>query len=57
MMKKSFSKRIKITKSGKILRRAMALGHNRANKRQVQIKRKKLQRGLAFNTKVLKKYF
>jgi len=56
-MKKSFSKRIKITKSGKILRRAMALGHNRANKRQVQIKRKKLQRGLAFNTKVLKKYF
>ena len=45
-MKKSVSKRIKITKSGKILRRAMALGHSRANKRTAQIKRKKNARTL-----------
>ncbi len=40
-MKKSVSKRIRITKSGKVLRRAMTLGHSRVNKRTVQIKRKK----------------
>ncbi|MCL4391885.1 hypothetical protein M1413_00960 [Patescibacteria group bacterium] len=45
-MKKSVSKRIRITKSGKVLRRAMALGHSRANKRTVQIKRKKNARTL-----------
>ena len=46
MAKKSVSKRIKITKSGKVLRRAMALGHSRVNKRTVQIKRKKNARTL-----------
>ncbi len=40
-MKKSISKRVRITKSGKILRRAMSLGHSRANKSTAQMKRKK----------------
>jgi ribosomal protein L35 len=40
-MKKSISQRIKITKSGKILRRAMGQGHCRAKKRTTQLKRRK----------------
>ena len=43
-MKKSISNRIKVTKTGKILRRAMGQGHNRAKKRSVQIKRRKRYR-------------
>jgi len=43
-MKKSISNRIKVTKTGKILRRAMGQGHNRAKKRSVQIKRRKKYR-------------
>jgi ribosomal protein L35 len=45
-MKKSISNRIKITKTGKILRRAMGLGHCRAKKRSSQLKRKKGYRPL-----------
>jgi len=55
-MKKSISKRLKITSTGKILRRAMAQGHFLAKKRTVQIKRKKLLRGLDFGKKIVKKY-
>ncbi|MDP3015181.1 MAG: hypothetical protein AAB698_01445 [Patescibacteria group bacterium] len=45
-MKKSISSRIKITKTGKILRRPMGLGHCRAKKRTTQMKRKKGLRGI-----------
>lgn len=43
---KSISKRIRITKRGKVQRRAMILGHSRANKSGRQLNRKKLSRGL-----------
>lgn len=45
-MKKSISSRIKITKTGKVLRRAMGQGHCRAKKRSAQLKRKKSFRGI-----------
>jgi ribosomal protein L35 len=45
-MKNSISDRIKITKKGKIKRRATALGHSRSNKSKIQILRKKKHRGL-----------
>lgn len=53
-MKKSISKRVKITKTGKILRRAMSLGHSRANKSTTQMKRKKGQRSLAIHVNKIK---
>ena len=53
-MKKSISKRIRITKSGKIIRRAMSLGHSRANKRTTQIKRKKGARSLSMSVNKIK---
>lgn len=55
-MKKSISQRIKITKSGKILRRAMGQGHCRAKKRTAQLKRRKNFRGLEFGKKMIKKH-
>jgi ribosomal protein L35 len=48
-MKKSISNRIKITKTGKILRRVMGQGHCRAKKRSVQIRRKKSFREIKTN--------
>ncbi|MEK7657715.1 MAG: hypothetical protein AAB366_00800 [Patescibacteria group bacterium] len=45
-MKKSISNRIKITKTGKVLRRTMGIGHCRAKKRSAQIQRKKCFRGI-----------
>jgi len=45
-MKKSFSKRIKITGTGKILRRAMGQGHFRAKKSTTQRKRRKGMRSV-----------
>ena len=41
MPKKSFKKRIKITKTGKLLRRKQGQGHSRANKSRQVIRRKK----------------
>jgi ribosomal protein L35 len=55
-MKKAVSNRIKITKTGKILRRKMGQSHFLAKKRGIQIKRKKLLRGLSFGKKVIKRY-
>jgi len=55
-MRKSISTRIRVTRTGKILRRAMAQSHFLAKKRSVQIKRKKLFRGLGFGKKIVKKY-
>lgn len=46
-MKKIVSKRIKVTKNGKVLRRAMGLGHYRAKKSGEAIKRKKSLRAAA----------
>lgn len=46
MVKKSVSKRIKITKKGKVLHRVPGLGHSRSNKRTQQIHRKKGMREL-----------
>jgi ribosomal protein L35 len=54
-MKKSIRQRIKITKSGKFLRKAMGQGHNRAKKRTVQLKRIKKTRGLFGGSKMTKK--
>ncbi len=56
-MKKSFSKRLKFTSKGKLLRRAMVLGHSKGNKSQTAIKRKKQMRGLNLKKRTTKKYF
>jgi len=55
-MKKSISKRLRITKRGKIIRRAMGQGHCRAKKSTTQRKRKKISRGLLHAEKFLKKH-
>lgn len=47
MSKKSVAKRIKITKTGTILRRKMAQDHFRAKKRGVQLHRKRGWTGLS----------
>ena len=39
-MKKSISNRIKITKTGKVLRRTMGIGHCRAKKEALKFKEK-----------------
>lgn len=54
---KTASKRIRVTKTGKVMRRAMALGHSRTNKSSSQMKRKKLSRGLVNSKELIKKYF
>ena len=57
-MKKSISTRFKVTKTGKILRRAMGQCHFRAKKRTTQIKRRKLNRKINdLSKKIVKKYF
>lgn len=40
MAKKSYTKRFKVTKTGKLLRRTQGLGHSRANKSRVALRRK-----------------
>ncbi len=40
MATKSFTKRFKITKTGKLLRRTQGQGHSRANKSRTVIRRK-----------------
>jgi ribosomal protein L35 len=54
--RKSVRDRIRVTKRGKVLRRAMALGHSRGNKSSSQMGRKKLARGLADGAKIVRKY-
>ena len=56
-MKKSFSKRIKITSTGKMLRRRMAQDHFRAKRTGKQIRNKR--KGLSLDqsdVKVFQKY-
>ena len=55
-MKNSLAKRIKISKRGKILRRAMGQGHCRAKKRTTQLKRRKILRGLIHGKQFIKKH-
>ncbi len=52
--KKSILKRIRITKTGKVVRRAMGLGHSRANKSSTQMGRKANNRTLGAHTRILK---
>ena len=40
MARKSFTKRFKVTKTGKLLRRKQGQGHSRANKSRKVIRRK-----------------
>jgi ribosomal protein L35 len=54
--KKSVSKRIKLSKSGKVSRRPMSLGHSRSNKSGTQLGRKKSNRGLVLPISTIKKY-
>lgn len=56
MSTKSLTQRIKITKKGNVLRRAMGLGHNKAQKRAVQIKRRQKYRGLDLKKKNVIRY-
>jgi len=55
--KKSISKRIKITKNGKVTRRAMGLGHSKGNKSNTQKTRRKSKRGLATYGKLIQKKY
>jgi ribosomal protein L35 len=45
-MQKSFSSRLKVTKRGKVQRRATTLGHSRMNKSGTQLRRKRGLRGI-----------
>lgn len=57
MTKKSVAQRIKITGSGKLIRRKMGIGHSLAKKSGQQIQRKR--GGLpvnVFDVKIFKKY-
>jgi len=57
-MKKSISKRLRLTKTGKVLRRRMAQDHFRAKKSGKQIQRKReVLRLHNTDIKVFKKYF
>ncbi|MEK7634447.1 MAG: 50S ribosomal protein L35 [Patescibacteria group bacterium] len=56
-MKKSISKRIKITGTGKILRRAMGQCHFRAKKSSSQLGRKKCGRTIQDLRKKIKKMY
>ncbi|MBI2515065.1 50S ribosomal protein L35 [Candidatus Wolfebacteria bacterium] len=56
-MRKFISDRFKVTRTGKILRRAMAQGHFLAKKRTQQVKRKKGLRTLeVIGKKIVKRY-
>lgn len=55
--RKTVTKRIKMTKTGKVMRRAMGKSHFLAKKNSTQIKRKQEMRGLAdVGRKIAKKY-
>ena len=56
-MKKSISKRIKITRTGKVLRRAMGQCHFRAKKSSGQLQRKKNTRTINDLAKKINKLY
>jgi ribosomal protein L35 len=53
---KSFTKRIRITKNGKVVRRSMAQDHFRTRQNQKSIRGKRKSRGLDYPMKVLLNY-
>ena len=53
---KSLTKRIRITKNGKIVRRAMGVNHFRTRTNAKSIRNKRKSRGLDFPIKTLKNY-
>jgi len=55
-MKKSVSKRIKIKKNGKIIRRSMAIDHFRTRKSKRNLSRKKRMLSLNFPKKRILNY-
>jgi len=55
-MNKSITKRIRITKTGKIVRRSMGIGHFRTRTTQKNIRNKRKSRSLNFPMKTLKNY-
>ena len=57
-MKSSIADRIKITKTGKVLRRPMGIGHNKSKKsgQKNQAKRGRLEMN-ASDAKMIRKYF
>ena len=57
MARKSVSKRIRVTKNGKMMRRKMAQGHCRAKKSGKQLHRKRVPMALAgMDAKVFFRY-
>ncbi|PIR72793.1 MAG: hypothetical protein COV26_02085 [Candidatus Nealsonbacteria bacterium CG10_big_fil_rev_8_21_14_0_10_36_23] len=52
-MKKKVSKRLKITKTGKVLRRTMGQCHFRAKKTTTQIKRRQKMKEVGIKMKIL----
>ncbi|MCX6702456.1 MAG: 50S ribosomal protein L35 [Candidatus Wolfebacteria bacterium] len=57
MVRSSIKTRFRVTRTGKILRRAMAQCHYLSKKKTVQIQRKKHMRGLTdLGKKIVKKY-
>jgi ribosomal protein L35 len=57
-MKKSFINRVKLTKTGSILRMAMGRGHNRSRKSQKLLQQKRKFKGIrgGININLLKSY-
>jgi ribosomal protein L35 len=55
-MNKSITKRIRITKNGKIVRRPMAVNHFRTRRNGKGIRNKRKTRGLDFPMKTLLNY-
>lgn len=54
-MRTSLIKRLKITGTGKIMRRPQGLGHSRINKNRKQVMRKKSDRSVSLPTKTIRK--
>ena len=56
-MRKSVLKRLRLTKTGKVMRRAMGQGHSLAKKSGNQLNRRKVSRQIAdIGRKLAKKY-
>jgi Ribosomal protein L35. len=57
-MKQAIKNRIRVTKTGKIMRRAMGIGHSKTRKNSVTTRRKRLQRKIQpMDIKTFKRYF
>jgi len=56
MARKSITKRIRITKKGKLARRARGLSHTRTNKKTNQLMRRRGGRNLVMSAKNINKF-